>query len=46
MKAYLESNVAACRRGSAPVPQLWQITIPTISVMGHLHMQETKQTQA
>ena len=41
MKAYLESNAVVCRRGGAPVPSPWQITILTISVIGHLHMQET-----
>ena len=45
MKAYLKSNAVACR-GSAPIPYLWQITILMISVIGHLHTQETKQTQA
>ena len=46
MKAYLESNAVVCRRDGAPVPSPWQITALTISVIEHLHMQETKQTQA
>ena len=41
MKAYLESNTVVCRRGGAPVSSPWQIIILIISVIGHLHMQET-----
>ena len=46
MEAYLESNAKIRRRDSVPVPQPRQITIPKISVDGHLHMQETTQIQA
>ena len=46
MEAYLESNAMIRGRDSVPVPQPRQITIPTISVNGHLHMQETTRIQA
>lgn len=46
MRSYLESNASTCRRVVAPVLLLQLVTIPTILVNGHLHMQRTTQIQA
>ena len=46
MEAYLESSAMIRRRDIVLVAQPRQITIPTISVNGHLHMQETTGIQA
>jgi len=46
MRAYLDSNASNCRRVDALVPLLQLVTIPTISMNGHLYMQRTTQTQA
>ena len=45
-KDYLGSNAVVCRGGDAPVPLLRQITILMLAAIEHLHMQETRQTQA
>ena len=45
-EAYLKSNVVVCREDGAPVSLLQQITILTLTAIKHLHMQETRQTQA
>ena len=41
VRTYLDSNASVRRRDVALVPLPWLVTIPTISVIGHLHMQRT-----
>jgi len=46
MRSYLDSNANIRRRVTALVRLLQPVTIPMISMNGHLHMQRTTQTQA
>ena len=46
VRTYLDSNASVCRRDVALVPLPQLVTIPTISVIGHLHIQGTTRIQA